>query len=120
MKILFLDDERVRHDAFDRENQAHEVHHAYNFSQFKKAIHAHRFDLVSFDHDLGTAEDGVTCAHHMLMALDARDMPARCVVHSWNPVGAQRLMALFRDHQVEAIRRPFACREEPIEIGETL
>lgn len=122
MRILFLDDERIRHDAFDRENADHEVWHAYNMAQFRKALDGNTFDVISFDHDLGTKEDGNDCARFLVEHKEPCWWPNQCVVHSWNPAGAQRIMAtLMRacdEKHMDVIRRPFACREEPIAIGE--
>lgn len=86
MKILVLDDERWRHDLYDRALQGHEVHHVYTCAQFRSKIAALKdWDLVSFDHDLYSEGNGAEAA--LLYVADEKQKPAMCVVHSWNSNG---------------------------------
>ena len=113
MKILFLDDESVRHDALGFPYEGHEVWHAYNLSQFVAQLRAvPRFDVVSFDHDLGGKHDGNDCAHEMLRLLPVDQWPAECWVHSWNQVGAERIMRTLIASGIPTKRRPFAARSD--------
>ncbi|HWA29154.1 MAG TPA: cyclic-phosphate processing receiver domain-containing protein [Lacunisphaera sp.] len=98
-QLLFLDDETMRHDWADKVYAEYEVHHAYNFEQFKKALARINgpFDVVSFDHDIAgmpfehnVEVTGLTCADWMIARPEFH--PRACIVHSWNPSGAQRLV----------------------------
>lgn len=112
MKILILDDEAIRHDWFDDVmGSEHEIWHVYSFDQFVTRIQMHeRFDVVSFDHDLGGRYDGNDCAHEMLR-LPVDRWPSECWVHSWNPVGVERIMRTLFASGIPTRRRPFACKE---------
>lgn len=113
MKILFLDDETVRHDGLGAMYLGHEIWHAYNLSQFLHQLQkGDRFDVVSFDHDLGGKHDGNDCAHEMLRVLPVDQWPHECWVHSWNPVGAERIMRTLIASGIPTKRRPFAARRE--------
>lgn len=113
MKLLILDDEAVRHDWLDRMHRGDEIWHAYTIEQFEKQLgKCDKFDVVSFDHDLGTSADGNDCAKLMLEVLPREFWPRECWVHSWNPVGAERIMRTLRAAGIPAMRRPFAAREE--------
>jgi DNA-binding NarL/FixJ family response regulator len=105
VKILILDDERLRHDAFDRAYKNHEVHHAYTPEQFRKAVERHQFDVISFDHDLGGPETGLHCARWMLTT---EHWPAQAVVHSWNPSGGRAIFDLLHQAGIPVLHKPFA------------
>lgn len=113
MKLLFLDDETVRHEWFALVHLSHEIWHAYNIEQFEKQLRrCDKFDVISFDHDLGTAADGNDCAELMLRLLSPENLPRECWVHSWNPVGAERIMRTLRSAGIAVVRRPFAAKED--------
>ncbi|HYE79241.1 MAG TPA: cyclic-phosphate processing receiver domain-containing protein [bacterium] len=95
---LFLDDMRVPPD------DGTDWVHARTVPEFLSIV-AQRptLELVSFDHDLGPDDsDGYDCARMMLWVHDTR--PAKVWVHSANPVGAKRLMDLFADEGIPALR----------------
>jgi len=111
MKILFLDDEAVRHEMFDLlMGSEHEIWHAHNFNQFLKQLaRGDRFDVISFDHDLGERFDGNDCAKELVRLVSAR-WPSECWVHSWNPVGAERIVSTLTAAGIPTRRRPFSAR----------
>jgi hypothetical protein len=112
MKILFLDDETVRHDLFDQTRTGDEIHHAYTLEQFEKALaRVEKFDVISFDHDLGPGADGYDCAMLLLSRIPYANWPRECWVHSWNPVGAERIVRGLRAAGIPTARRPFAFKE---------
>jgi hypothetical protein len=118
MKILILDDERQRHDSYDRDYAGHEVWHAYNAKQFAAALmRVPRFDIVSFDHDIGSdLITGNNCAKWMIYNLPIDRLPLLCRVHSWNPTGTENIMATLRSAGLSVERAAFACANEPREI----
>lgn len=113
MKILILDDEEIRHQCFAQMlGSEHELWHAYTPEQFFRQLRrVEKFDVVSFDHDLGRAMDGDDCAKEMLRLPDDR-WPDQCWVHSWNPVGAERIMRTLMASGIPTLRRPFAAGED--------
>lgn len=97
MKVLILDDERDRHEWFDKQYGGCEVWHAYNLKQFRAHLRrVGRFDIISFDHDIGLRETGLDAAKH-LTSLGPQCFPDECVVHSWNPIGARRIAEYLAD-----------------------
>lgn len=110
MKVLFLDDERWRHDAVDRALKGHEVHHVYSFRQFRSKVGASReWGLVMLDHDLGSTANGYTAANMFAEAMRGVEPRCPCIVHSWNPAGATRMVGLLRHFGHPVIREPFGA-----------
>jgi len=110
MKVLILDDERHRHDAYDKQYAGAEVWHAYTMRQFQDAwAKVRRFDVVSFDHDLAYSETGAEIAEWMVKRVTPSTTPGVCRVHSWNPVGAKAIMQILAAAGLNVERAPFAC-----------
>lgn len=105
MKILILDDERLRHDAFERAYSNHEVWHAYTPEQFRRICTNNHFDVISFDHDLGGQETGLHLARWLLTQ---ERWPKQAVVHSWNPTGGRAIFDLLHQAGVPVQHKPFA------------
>jgi len=112
MKILILDDEPYRHDEFDRTlGSRHEVHHVYSVRQFRHALGAHSFEMICFDHDLGSSETGLDAAMHLVMDVPREKWPVHCLVHSWNPIGAVNIETILRRAGLpHVVRRQFKAR----------
>lgn len=105
LKMLFLDDEPVRHETFAGCYEGHEIWHAYNLIQFQKALdRCEHFDVVSFDYDLGPNENGHDCAMEMLQRLPFERWPKVAWVHSWNPTGAIHLLETLKRSGIETYR----------------
>ncbi len=108
MKILFLDDDQTRHDTFTTAHSADEIWHAYDHPQFLKQINSvDRFDVISFDHDLGLGASGYDCVMELLTAMPSYRWPKEAWVHSWNPVGAERMMRALTNAGIPAVRTSF-------------
>lgn len=118
LRVLILDDERARHDAFDRQYAGAEVWHAYDGKQFQSAwAKVPRFDVVSFDHDLGYSETGVEVAQWMVARMTESTRPHLCVVHGWNPDGAKAIARLLVAAGLDVERIPFGGHKGcPIDI----
>ena len=56
MKVLFLDDDYVRHDAFNESLQGctSEIWHVYSAEDAIKRMRERKFNLICLDFDLGT------------------------------------------------------------------
>lgn len=108
MNILFLDDDQMRHDAFETAHPNATIWHAYDHPSFLKQLaKLNRFDVISFDHDLGLGANGYDCAMELLMTFPSYRWPTECWVHSWNPVGAERIMRALRNAGIPTIRTSF-------------
>ena len=118
MRILFLDDARLRHDAFELTHGGHEVVHVYTAAEAVAALAGPApFDQVHLDHDLveehylelsgglrdtpapgdppfdpGTGTDVV----RLIVGMEAPRRPARVVVHTHNTAGAAMVAQLER------------------------
>ena len=137
MRILFLDDMQIRHDAAVRWFKGHELVQCYTAQEAIKALAGPRFDLVMLDHDLaeehyltlseglseepthGNQQDSYAPGTGMDVALHICNMqmenlpnvPGIVVVHSWNPSRARQMHELMRERGINSYRSQFdPCR----------
>lgn len=101
MRILILDDERYRHDAFERRFASEETWHAYTLKQFmNRFISQPKFNTIYLDHDIADskAETGLDAVRFLVDTLKERPdkTPDKIIVHSWNPVGAKAMFEALR------------------------
>lgn len=107
IKILFLDDDTIRHDIFNKfvmrfpmagENRV-EVNYVWSCDAAKFAINKEAFDIYCLDHDLADEHYGVS-AHETersgyevakFMAENITPDKELVVIHSWNTVGADAM-----------------------------
>lgn len=108
MKILFLDDERWRHEAMDSRHPQDVVQHVRTIRQFKAALESERFDLVSLDHDLDDigSETGMDAVSY-LIAMPRELVPAVIVVHSWNERAADHMVRTLQNAGFAPRRKMF-------------
>lgn len=112
MRILILDDDKIRHNRFDKffaDRCGDEVVHVHNVEEATQALLVERFDLVHLDHDL---EDFIYVPYKMertgmdvakfIVDLPENLRPHRVVVHSWNVAAAPRMVAVLRDAGIPA------------------
>ena len=104
-RILILDDDKVRHDAFDNIYDDCLVEHAYTYSEFVNKLNSGKWDLIHLDHDLGdhtsgdvwidgwgsTREYNGKNAVDRVCELDNSKRPDEIIVHSINPSGAKTM-----------------------------
>lgn len=117
-KILFLDDCQERHDAVHALYDDYAlVVGCFTLDQFLDALVAHdHFDAISLDHDLNDFESKSTFMDSEATGLDAcgcmvnkrfKDkLPQTIRVHSFNPVGAMRMVNFLRDREFIVQYRP--------------
>jgi CheY-like chemotaxis protein len=115
MRILFLDDMQVRHDAAARWFEGHELVPVYTAHAAIEALGGPKFDVVFLDHDLaeehyltlseGLSEErmpgmkeyapgtGMDVAVFLTnqKRVDAPNLPTLVIVHSWNPHRARQM-----------------------------
>jgi hypothetical protein len=111
MRILFLDDDDLRHEIFAEQAKAggHESFHAHTVDEFAGLVDLHDFEQVWLDHDLndfqyesksadmyGSNEIDGRAAAHILNGLLPERRPKKIVIHSWNDTGAARMEAILR------------------------
>lgn len=116
-----MDDEKARHDLFDtfmhRFNDI-EVTHTYTYKDTVEILKKENFDLLCLDHDLGLASDKVpyTCWTEYIenietqvgsgtkvaewLAENLNGEFVNVVIHSWNPVGTEKMLTILKDFNV--------------------
>lgn len=118
LKILVLDDDHLRHEAFTRAFP-HAVH-VWTVEEFQEAYAAGGWDLLYLDHDLNdfgvrsTAEGyggrveltGADVAT-WVARLPVDMHPKEVIIHSWNPGGALNMLNVLRDAGIRVTYRPF-------------
>lgn len=127
MRILVLDDDKERHQAFARNFDGHDVVHVETYdSALAALLKQPRFDVVYLDHDLNDFEaqsyapgdsmyegprelDGQDVAVFMARELPESKHPELVVVHSWNPSGADAMVSTLR-------RANFSVRRESFHV----
>ena len=119
MRILILDDEQVRHDAFAEFYGGHEVVHVETYSQFVRELESGSpWDLIHLDHDLGPGDsylDGwggmqfFTGQHAAIRVCELHDerLPGEVIVHSVNPLGANNMVSDLKSRKVSVTWRPY-------------
>lgn len=117
MRILVLDDMEVRHDGFNRRFKDHKIDHAYTVEEAVFYLNLRKYDLVCLDHDL---ED----IHYSQQSTNAQErtgfdvavfisemnkdgLPTQIIIHSWNPIGAERMYNQLQGLGMFVSRKPF-------------
>ena len=115
MRILVLDDLDVRHDGFDRRFKDDKIDHAYTVEEAVYYLCAYKYDLVQLDHDLapehyvgGDSKEptGFDVAV-FISEMSADFRPTQVIIHSWNPVGAERMKLQLHGLGMFVSCRPF-------------
>jgi len=116
MKILFLDDDKLRHEYIESifKDIDQELTHVWNFDECVSALHNNEYDIVYLDHDLNFFVEGVKGRLVELTGYDVAKWivmhltyKPRIIVHSWNPVGADNMYTLLHDNGFNVVKRPF-------------
>ena len=82
MKVLILDDEKSRHDGFNKIYQGEEIHHAYHVGEAIELMNKHQFDIAQLDFDLGSGCPTGLDAVEAIIAMDDWQRPRTVIVHS--------------------------------------
>jgi CheY-like chemotaxis protein len=123
-RALVLDDERVRHEAFDAFLSGdYSIEHAWTYHEAIAMLKNEQFDIAYLDHDLndfkgvssmgsgtyGSRElTGADVTRFIARELEPTLRPKKVVVHSWNPDGARAMIAMLRDVGISCTYEPFA------------
>jgi len=107
MNILILDDDAVRHQAFDNYYRAYApITHTYRYSDCIKNLKLGGWDIVHLDHDLGeeigdpdmrvdgwgkaVQFNGLDVVRWLVDRVD-EPLALKIIVHSMNPAGGQKM-----------------------------
>jgi CheY-like chemotaxis protein len=124
-RFLFLDDMPRRHERFAvlTQDLPVQVEFVWDFDSCIAALKTQdRFDTVFLDHDLndfnaqsvvqdmyGAKElTGYDLCCWIVRQLPQDHRPSQIIVHSHNPVGAQRMIGVLRDAGMQAKALPFS------------
>ena len=103
MRILFMDDMKDRHDLFEETHPEDEITHVYSHVEAVRAMAAlPAFDEAQLDHDLGEGATGYDTAVYIANVLPPEKRPGRVIVHSFNTVGAPRMVSVLHAAGVPA------------------
>jgi CheY-like chemotaxis protein len=110
MRILVLDDDQIRHDAFHRKySEYNDLTHAYTVGEAIEAMRNEYFDQATLDHDLGEGNlDGYDFIVDMLGKIEPERWPREIFVHSRNTVGGLRMTERLRDAGITSRYVPFS------------
>lgn len=109
MRILVLDDDPFRHDAFRRRLEYHEVTFTWSAEQALSALSEGPYDVAQLDHDLGPGLTGEDFVKEMLSKFPPEAWPRSVVVHSNNWAGAGRMTERLRDAGIPSRYEPFTA-----------
>lgn len=103
--ILFVDDDDTRIDAFLKVFPDAEWARTAQEAIEKIRQHPH-FWILSLDHDLGPEEagDGVQIALWLMTHKPSIDL---IIVHSWNVIGAAKMLDILTESGYTTYRNPF-------------
>ena len=122
MKILILDDDKFRHDAYSREYAEHDVRHVYTYFEFLSSLDTGSpWDLIHLDHDLGDLHSGDTYvdgwgntreyngqhAARDICELNDERLPSEVIIQSVNPDGAKGMLQMLKRRGVTVDWQPF-------------
>jgi hypothetical protein len=127
MKILILDDMKIRHIVYREIYAGHDLIHVDTAAVAKMALDQHRFDLAHLDHDLspshytayGNGADpmgGTKEQYEVGTGMDVvdficgqaeQDRPKRVIVHSWNEERAPEMVQRLCRHGIDATWEKF-------------
>lgn len=117
MKILILDDNTVRHDAYKKKFNLpmDELTHVYTVGECIDALQKDNYDLICLDHDLGGEEmvksgdgTGYEVAEWIAKNLPRENLPFAFYLHSLNPSGRKNMYYVLFDAGItNVIEFPF-------------
>lgn len=120
MIILFIDDQDSRHQVVEAIlGKKHTILHSYTYEESIEILEssAKTIGLVMFDCDLGDFREvdgeqiefnGSKIASYIGYELDQKKYPARAIVHSQNPVGAENLASKLRSAGIHTDILPYS------------
>ena len=115
-KIFILEDDEWRIKIFLKRYEGHEIALAHNYEEATHILsNSDRFDVAFLDRDLsyvqslGGIDDELTGEDvtKFIINMPASLRPKRFIVHSWNSVGAKRIVDMLKDQGLNVVKDPF-------------
>ena len=102
-KALWLDDERQHDNTLEKNffpDDEVKWYVAKDYTDFCHIIREEVFDLICFDHDLGSDMTGYDCCKYMVDYYDSKglDLP-QVFVQSANPVGKENIYSYINSYK---------------------
>lgn len=117
MRILFLDDDKHRHDRFRENNIGRDITHVWTADEAIEALEKGGWDLVFFDRDLSELASmglespeertGETVVKHLIGKIVKEKWPKQVIVHSLNEYAANRMVADLKEAGIPTRRIPW-------------
>jgi hypothetical protein len=119
MRILILDDEKVRHVELAEAYIGNDIVHAETYNKFLCELESGSpWDLIHLDHDLGPGDsymDGwgnmqfFTGQHAAVRVCELQDhlLPKKVVVHSMNPIGSSFMVTDLKSRKIDVLWSPY-------------
>ena len=106
-KALWLDDERQHDNTLEKNffpDDEVKWYVAKDYTDFCHIIREEVFDLICFDHDLGSDMTGYDCCKYMVDYYDSKglDLP-QIFVQSANPVGKEKIYSYINSYKKSKI-----------------
>ncbi len=116
MKVLFLDDDPLRHAKFRKAHIGVDVTYVWTADEAIEELKENTFDQVSLDHDLAAQKNmelppaGEGSGYDVALFIASMPMnkqPKLAVIHSFNPEGARRMRIVLNKAGIHTMRIPF-------------
>lgn len=108
-RMLVLDDDEERHAFFKKAFYSSEIRHVWTADEAIAALAAETFDVVYLDHDLGGTMNepswGSTKTGYEVakwLSGHPERCPPRVLIHSQNPAGTEKMLAVLPSAEIEA------------------
>lgn len=114
-RVLILDDDPKRHDAFERMIKDAKITRAYTAPQAVQLLRKRpTFDLVFLDHDLpmsselvGVADPGCGLQVAAFIAENPGCRPRRVWIHTWNNTARVKMARMLRSAGIDVTLQKF-------------
>ncbi len=116
MRILFLDDMKIRHDIFVENATGHQVAHVYDAGTAIDAMSRERFDMVYLDHDLAEGQEDGRYVAAWMASNKHLFSESLVTLHTLNHPAALSMLGALRKAGIASMPCPFAWKVTPDEI----
>ncbi len=104
--VLIVEDCPERDTVLRRRFVGYNVTIVRSYDEVVARLREARFDVISLDYDLGGANGNDVAMRLAELPVPAR--PSHVIIHSMNPVGAQRIAATLRTAGIPSYVQPFS------------
>lgn len=110
MRVLFLDDSKERHEAFEKATRGisgADVFHVHSAGSAIWRLGKDRFDLVCLDYDLGEVSASGAQVAVFIARLPKDELPTRVFLHTLNRYGMLDMASVLRARKIWIWWYPF-------------